>query len=362
MANLMLTKQCNLHCSYCFANEFVDQRQSEVMSMENFRTCLRFLNPQDRLGLIGGEPTLHPQFQMILAELIDSPFQSVCLFTNGILLDRYFTELRNSRFQILVNLNHPDMIGRNAYQRILDNLDEMVNHLYMRDQVGIGLNIYSTDMDFSFVLEALKLFRLRRLRLSLTIPNTDSEHDVDAMEYFQTMHDTVIDILRCLLPLDIAPVFDCNYVPRCLFTKEDEALFSQYESTMKRSNLYRVNAICAPVLDILPDLRVVRCFGVSSFLKVNLLRFQDSNEIQRHFLAEIDALAYHIPPNGKCADCNTYLAGKCSCGCYAYRLKKMRLLREQLVCSFGKHIADSEGDNSASSGFSAYEDGADTCG
>lgn len=48
MANLMITKQCNLHCSYCFANEFVN-KQKDIMSFENFMKCMKFLsyNPKE---------------------------------------------------------------------------------------------------------------------------------------------------------------------------------------------------------------------------------------------------------------------------------------------------------------------------
>lgn len=33
MANLMITKQCNLHCEYCFANEFVGNDNKDIMTM-----------------------------------------------------------------------------------------------------------------------------------------------------------------------------------------------------------------------------------------------------------------------------------------------------------------------------------------
>lgn len=117
MANLMITKQCNLKCSYCFANEFVN-KQKDVMSFENFKRCLEFLsyNPRERIGIIGGEPTMHPELSKMLAAIIDSPFQSACLFTNGILVDKFINELRNSRFQVLINLNSPDCIGSNKFE------------------------------------------------------------------------------------------------------------------------------------------------------------------------------------------------------------------------------------------------------
>ena len=303
-----------------------------MMSLEDFLFCLQFLssNPRERIGLIGGEPTLHPELKRMLAALIDSPFSSVCLFTNGILLDRYFTELRNSKFQILVNLNAPEKTGTAQYNRIMDNLDQMIHHLYMKDQIGLGLNLYEPDMDFSYIIEALKRFRQKKLRVSVAVPNAENERHVDPLSYFRSMKKTIRKLLIQLLELDIAPNFDCNYLPPCLLEPEDKELLQTYSSTMKRSNLMHIHPICSPVLDILPDLQVVRCFGMSNLYRVPLRNFKNTEDLKRHFLLEMDALAYHILPNSACENCCQYLSGKCSCGCYAYRLPAIRKLRKEL--------------------------------
>lgn len=336
MANLMLTKQCNLHCSYCFANEFVN-RQSDVMSYESFLTCLDFLShdPQERIGLIGGEPTMHPELRKMLGKLIDSPFQQICLFTNGILLDQFFTELRNSKFTILINLNSPASIGQSNFERTICNIDQMINHLYMRSQVQLSLNVYAPDMDYQYMLDTLQRFNMKRLRLSVAVPNMEAGREVDPLAYFRLMADTVRALVADLLKIGVAPIFDCNYIPFCIFTAQDNTLVSQYPEIMKRSNVLRINPICSPVLDILPDLQVVRCFGMSSLYKVNLLDFRNIQELQRHFDAEIDKLAYHILPSNECKNCREYIALRCSGGCYAYRLDKIRKLRQEIQSVWG---------------------------
>lgn len=307
------------------------------MSFDNFLFCLKFLshNPKERIGLIGGEPTLYPQFQQVLSELINSPFSSVCLFTNGILLDRYFNELRNSKFQILVNLNAPDIIGIENYLHTIDNIQEMIERLYMRDQVGISLNIYSADQDFDYIIRVLQDYHCRKLRLSIAVPNLDVNRSMDSIIYFEKMLPSVRKLIKKLLQLDIAPVFDCNYIPPCMMTEEDRQLFSQYEKTIKRSNLLVTNPVCTPVLDILPDLHVVRCFGMSSAYKAYLADFQNTDELQRHFLMQIDALAYHILPSEKCRGCKEYFRMRCSGGCYAYRQKTVMSADTLLNTTFG---------------------------
>lgn len=330
MANLMITKECNLRCDYCFANEFVN-KQKDVMSLDNFKKCLAFLScdPGERIGLIGGEPTTHPELDKMLAAIIDSPFRSACLFTNGILLDKYMNELRNSRFQILINLNAPEKTGQSNYDRILHNMDEMINHHYMREQVGVGINLYAPDMDYEYLLDVLKSFRLPKVRVSVAVPNMEEKQEMNPLDYFHRMEGLVRKFVEDVLSINVAPEFDCNYLPGCLFHEDEKKRYKQYEHILRCSNL-SAHPICTPAVDILPDLKVVRCFGVSSLYKVNLLDFRNIEEIRRHFMMEIDALAYHILPDKACGECREYRAGLCSCGCYAYRLSGLRELRKKL--------------------------------
>lgn len=300
--------------------------------METFETCLKFLSADysERIGLIGGEPTLHPNLKQILARLIDSPFSSVCLFTNGIILQPYFNELRNGKFQILINLNDPRKVGSDRYAQIMDNIDQMVNHLYMRDQVGLGLNLYDPNMDFTFILEALERFRFKKLRVSVAVPNLDQNRGVNPLAYFRMMKPAVRDLVIKLLEIDVAPWFDCNYIPYCLEEPEDRELREKYAKTMQRSNLFQRNPICSPVMDILPDMKVVRCFGMSDACKVNLMDFKNTQELRRHFQIEVDALAYQILPDEECRTCRHYAVGNCSCGCYAYRMQAWKKLHNTI--------------------------------
>ena len=43
MPNIMLTYRCNLKCPYCFANEFVNKKNTDI-SLENFEKALDFID------------------------------------------------------------------------------------------------------------------------------------------------------------------------------------------------------------------------------------------------------------------------------------------------------------------------------
>ena len=63
MANILLTYSCNLRCPYCFANEFVGKENTDI-TIENLLKVVSFITRTGpaNIGLIGGEPTLHPGY------------------------------------------------------------------------------------------------------------------------------------------------------------------------------------------------------------------------------------------------------------------------------------------------------------
>ena len=70
LLNIMLNEVCNLKCDYCFANEFVDEKKKDHLKsqkhikLKDFKEIVDFITKtSDFLGLIGGEPTLHPEIK-----------------------------------------------------------------------------------------------------------------------------------------------------------------------------------------------------------------------------------------------------------------------------------------------------------
>ncbi len=88
MANISITTACNRDCAYCFAgmSAGADRRPVEHMVVQRFEEALDFLQrsgiPEARL--LGGEPTLHPQFGRIV-DLVVSRGLNLVLFTGGLI-------------------------------------------------------------------------------------------------------------------------------------------------------------------------------------------------------------------------------------------------------------------------------------
>ena len=218
MANIMITDICNLRCPYCFANEFVNKSSNEI-SIENFKKALDFIatEPNAKLGLIGGEPTIHSNFKELLRIVIaDERFKNVVLFTNGVRFEEYANELSHSKFHILLNCNSPKDIGQKAYDKMCENLDLMINKYYMRDRVNLGINLYKPDFEFDYILELLKKYNYDHVRMAITVPNTAEQRDFDVKNYFLTIKPRFKEFVYAMLSNGIVPTYDCNKMPTFL--------------------------------------------------------------------------------------------------------------------------------------------------
>jgi radical SAM protein with 4Fe4S-binding SPASM domain len=86
VVHLKLTNQCNLRCSYCYAES---GRPSAVLSwgeLEGIAESVAAMSPAVEYVISGGEPLLHPR-ALEFAERVKAAGNTVHLLTNGTLID-----------------------------------------------------------------------------------------------------------------------------------------------------------------------------------------------------------------------------------------------------------------------------------
>jgi len=335
MPNIMLTYRCNLNCSYCFANEFVNRENTDI-SIDDFDKAVDFLTREGstHIGLIGGEPTLHPKFKEILEKLISNiKVSSVTIYTNGVLLDKYINQIVHPKFRLLVNCNSPENVGDNNYRRIVENLDVYFKNYYMKDRINLGLNLYSENMNYNFMIELLERYDLHRVRISTTVPDFSQDKNVNAIEYFDKRKQHLLQFFRELDMHAILPYYDCNRPPFCIWTDNEKEWLVNFvkKYNVSESNLIGNNSKCYPVIDILPNLKAVRCFGMSDFCKVNISDFENLTDLASYFLNEVDTDAFKISAHEKCRDCKERTTRKCMAGCLGFKTEQLK--KSNLFCS-----------------------------
>ncbi len=347
MANVMITDVCNLRCPYCFANEFVNHSANEI-SIENFKKALDFIatEPNAKLGLIGGEPTIHSNFRELLEIIIRDPrFSNAVLYTNGVRVDEFAKELAHPKFHILWNCNSPEDMGQKAFDKMCENLDLLFNSYYMGDRITLGINIYENNFKYDYLLKLLKKYGKNHVRMSITVPNTSEKRDFNVKRYFLDIKPKFKEFVYAMLSNDIVPTYDCNKMPFCLLSEEEFASIDRLirkkqaerqaaklpplPLPMSDSAIYTDVVHCSPVVDIRQDLTAIRCFGLSDCTKVKISDFKSLPDLRSYYSNEIDAYAFRFGIMDECESCYRRKTLRCAGGCLAFKIADILELKEK---------------------------------
>lgn len=318
MANIVLTNVCNLNCPYCFASE-LRSGPAAFISAEALEQIVIFLQRSyaREVGIIGGEPTLHPRFAEITENLANSgQFRKVFVYSNGLALSRFFPRLLRSDICYLVNVNSPDVIGEQRFQQIQQTLDAAAGYDRLR-QFSLGLNIYTQDQDFSAVLDLCTEYDFTALRLSVVVPpNADK---IDRFAYFMRLKPTLLALYREMKERNLVPKYDCNVVPPCVFSEEELAFCASMPGAPEDiRKITGANAVCRPVIDIYPDLSVSRCFGMSATQRCHLSDFETLEDLIRYYLFHVDGSRLYSDSCSNCTNCYQRNVLRCYGGCLAF--------------------------------------------
>lgn len=329
MANIMITDACNLRCPYCFAGEFVNRDQNEI-TVDAFEKAVDFIvgdGSEKSLGIIGGEPALHSKFDFLMRKVLyDRRIRSVTVFTNGILLDRYWDVLTHPKVHLLVNCNSPQDMGERNYHRLCGNLEILFCRKLRADYVHLGINMYRPDFEYEYMLDLLARFSLDSVRVSVSVPNLNESRNIDPHVYFNGMKPRVLEFFARLLENGVVPDYDCNKIPLCLITQDELVRFDRFLEDpavgpkIEENGIFSPFVRCSPVIDILQDLSAVRCFGLSACTRQKISDFSGIQELSALYSREIDSYAYNTIYSSRCLDCHRRKVMKCAGGCLAYKI------------------------------------------
>lgn len=312
--NILLNNYCNLKCEYCFANEVIAE-EKQAISLEDFQWLIEFLwrSGLDSIRLIGGEPTLHPQFADLLIEVGRHQFiKEILLFTNGTYNDRigFLLQLiaKAKRMNVLLNYNDPEVIGEEKNTIILHNIKNLSQ---AEIRTTLGINFYKPDQDYAYLIEAALKYKMK-IRWSIVVPNTEEKKNYDVRKYFSAFVPLISQFIQDCAHLKIQPGVDCNNIPLCLLDDETLRLIALLaENNLKTS-------ICSPVVDVKPSLKAIRCFILNRY-EVDIKNFETLEELKGHFHEKVDQefLGRQLFP--ECEKCASFQINNKSCACLGFK-------------------------------------------
>ena len=319
MPNIAIVNYCNLKCKYCFADTMIHEK-STAITIDDFCKILEFCSRipgMNHVGIIGGEPTLHPQFKEILKEV--NKYCRECdtnatLFTNGIELEKFLPDI-GERIGILINCNSPDFQSTESFQKQRQTLEHLNDLSWFDQKANCGCNIYLDCNDYSYIWQIVDDFHLNHLRCSVVSPGgcyLDWRNDKE--KYYETLKPKFIQFCKDAQKHKCRLGMDCGHIPMCYFNLEERKIIEEI-----CDGLYM--DFCEPVIDITPDFKATACFG--AYDPIDIRDFNDINELHRYLLATKTLPKAMANCTGRCTTCKKHDLLQCQGGCLGFaQLKK----------------------------------------
>jgi radical SAM protein with 4Fe4S-binding SPASM domain len=315
VANLSITNRCNRRCDYCFARESFQTDRIGVadMSWDVFEKSLAFLIRSNirEVSLLGGEPTLHPEFLQFVDRLLDSGLR-ILVFTGGLVNVRVLERLEQideDRLSVLVNVVPPDTTNSYLVER------QAVLYRHLGSRIVLGMNITSPAVELGFLLDLIDQYELSPyIRLGLAHPVLGGTNHYLHPRHYPEVGRRVTAFGLDALSKGIGIGFDCGWVP-CLFPEGGLSAMGMAPSD--------VGLRCNPIIDVLPDGWSIACYPLVSLSRKYLPNDQDASWLRSRFTRQLAPLrAFHLYK--KCASCNWLEEDACMGGCIAAAMRRTR--------------------------------------
>jgi MoaA/NifB/PqqE/SkfB family radical SAM enzyme len=314
MANLSLTLSCNRACEYCFASDVRTESGSnpEFMPAKVFLQALEFLKKSgiSQVRLLGGEPTLHPQFVEFL-EAAQSRDFSVMVFSNGLMRDTVRQKLAGfppESLSVLINAIPPSGHGADGMEQQRQTLAQL-GPLAM-----LGINIDYPNPKLDFLLYLIVDYKLKpAIRVGLAHPAPGGGNRWLRPKHYRQVGEILAEFREECARRAISLEYDCGFVP-CMFPGFEDGR-SQAPAD--------VGTRCNPILDLLPDGTLISCYPLAGFGRVAIEAVEDGRQA-RSLFGQRFAPFKTIGVFPECCHCRAFREKSCVGGCRAAAMTRLR--------------------------------------
>ena len=306
MGNLVLTTGCNRKCAYCFADHSASPMEIRLDAAKEAMDWVA-ASGRSEIRLMGGEPTLHPQFPVILRAALERGLK-VLLFSNGLMPDDSLTAIMEApadMCRVMLNLN----IGDADTGDIHGLMSRTAAALGMRAFVGV--NIYQPGLPLMDAVDFGMTHGLEKvIRVGLTHPRMDRKNLWLHPRDYRRVGNELELFLRRIQPEGYSLSFDCGFVP---------CMFSDDFPRMADVDAAEIGCRCGPIPDILPDLTAIHCFPLGELDQLPISGI-DTVKQMNDLLQKRTAVFRGIGIYRECRRCPLLQSGQCGGGCVAAAL------------------------------------------
>ena len=318
MANLAVAGVCNLRCPYCFAGSYLAvsrDHSTAFIDMATFEQRLDFLArsgiPEARL--IGGEPTLHPDFPALVAAARARGLR-ISVFSHGLMPRRALdclAALPADACAVLVNMNAGRAAGANPAE--LDRRRATLKRLGPR--ATPGFTIYRPDFELADLLSIVLDTGCRpAIRLGLAQPMLAGGNAYLHPKQYPAAGARIAAFACDAAAAGVALQFDCGFV-RCMFSDGDIEMLGRAGSDFA--------CRCSPILDLDLAGMASHCFPLTGIVQTPIGEGEAAGALR-------EALAGQTVPYRlagiypRCSSCGEKARGACTGGCLAATMRRFR--------------------------------------
>ncbi|MCK5849719.1 MAG: radical SAM protein [Kiritimatiellae bacterium] len=317
MSNILVTANCNRSCSFCFARKRIDEMISDGKAKANMtRDDMRkIMNFQDKAGdknlkLLGGEPTMYPEFIDVVKEALERGFH-IHLFSNCIMSAEkadFLGSIPKDRLSVLANVSPQ----ANDTERQIAMRTYAIEKL--GDRAALGITITAPEFEFEFLIDYIKKFGLSKsLRVGIAQPIVGQDNDYLAPSDYPRVGAGILKMAQACVKDDILIGFDCG-LTLCMFTEEQLGKLATCSEGFK--------SLCAPIIDIGPNMEVWSCFPLSEVFNTSLDKFEHRSDLVA-FYNKLLAPYHSLGCMPRCLKCDFKRRGQCGGGCLAHVMNSL---------------------------------------
>lgn len=315
MTNILVSRTCNQSCAYCFASDYLADSYLEgsqpFLPLEAFDSRLEFLDRSEinQVRLLGGEPTLHPDFPELVHRAHLS-HRHLLVFSNGWMPEAALQSLESlspEECTVVINLSAGSNVDCEPARR------QVIQRLGLRAQPGY--NIYQPSFDLNYLIPLILETGCRRsVRLGLAQPALSASNQYLNPKQYPWVGQRIVQFALQAAREGIKIELDCGFV-RCMFSEDDLKILKSIKADMGWH--------CSPILDIELEGHVFHCFPLSAAWQVELTSSDKASELRTRF-SEKFKLYRLAGIYRQCSSCAYKLSQECSGGCLSATMLRFR--------------------------------------
>lgn len=321
--NVLITNRCNGSCQYCFLKENLTTHdgKGEDITLENFQQVLKYahhliaIGVTDSLNIMGGEPTLHPQFIKIFKMALtymqgELAFIPIKLFSNGLFPQHICNVMKEEACPVMVNVNHPTMYSQSDWQLLTSNLAALTENNGHEYLISLSLNIDRIGQDYDYLISLAKQCNIHHIRVDLSRPGPEKNNTfIDVNEIHRAIPSLLNFISKCHQE-GIQVNTDCCF-PICSFSNEQLQDFKRYGVDLSFS--------CSGGIDVTPDLQLWHCAPLRHVNLGKLTDYTDGYQINAIIANKTNHLRWDVETFDTCKNCKWWTLNLCQGGCISFK-------------------------------------------